>query len=78
MLAKLSLPSRYLCSVGFSLFLATPLLELHATHVHHSGGDFVNVVLFFLGETEHIEGFLFVCVEEIRRVPMLFVVVGAK
>lgn len=45
-------------AVSFSLFLTTPLLELHATHVHYSGGDLVYVVLLFLGETKDVEGLL--------------------
>lgn len=48
----------YLGTVGLSLFLATPLLELHTTHVHDSGGDLVYVVLLFLGETQNVEGLL--------------------
>lgn len=48
----------HLGSIRFSLFFTTPLFELHATHVHYSGGDLVNVVLLLLGEAQHIEGFL--------------------
>lgn len=46
-------------AVGFSLFFTTPLFELHATHVHDAGSDLVDVVLFFLGETEYIESLLY-------------------
>lgn len=45
-------------TVSLSLLLATPLLELHATHVHDSGGDLVDVVLLLLGETQDVEGLL--------------------
>lgn len=48
-----------LSTVGLSLFLATPLLELHATHVHDSGGDLVYVVLLLLGETKDVHGLLY-------------------
>jgi len=48
----------YLSAISFSLFLSTPLLELHATHVHDGGCDLVNVVLLFLCETQNIEGLL--------------------
>jgi hypothetical protein len=34
------------------------LLELHATHVHDGGGDLVDVILLFLGETQNVEGIL--------------------
>lgn len=53
-------------TIGLSLLLATPLLELHATHVHDSGGDLVDVVLLLLGEAQHIEGLLF-CVTEYSK-----------
>ena len=49
---------RYLCPVGFRLFLATSLLELHTTHVHDRSGDLVNIVLLLLGEAQHVEGLL--------------------
>ncbi|KZC14948.1 Cytochrome b5-related protein [Dufourea novaeangliae] len=42
----------------FSLFFTTPLFEFHTTHVHDSSGDFVDVVLLFLGEAQHIESLL--------------------
>lgn len=45
-------------TVGFSLFFATSLFESHGTHVHDSGGDLVDVVLFFLSETQDVEGLL--------------------
>lgn len=45
-------------TVGFSLFFTTPLLELHATHVHDSGRDSVHVLFLFQGETQNIEGLL--------------------
>lgn len=48
----------YFCAVSFSLFFATPLLELHATHVHNGGGDLVDVVLLLLGEAQDVEGLL--------------------
>lgn len=48
-----------LSAVSLSLFLATPLLELHATHVHDSGSDLVYVVLLLLGETKHVHGLLY-------------------
>lgn len=48
-----------LSAVGLSLLLATPLLELHTTHVHDSGGDLVHVVLLFLGEAQDVESFLY-------------------
>jgi hypothetical protein len=48
------------CAIGFSLFLATSLFELHGTHVHDSGGDLVDVVLLLLCEAQDIEGLLFV------------------
>jgi hypothetical protein len=49
----------YLHAISLSLLLSTSLFELHATHVHHSGGDFVYVILFFLSETQYIEGLLY-------------------
>lgn len=49
----------YLSSISFSLFFTTPLFELHTTHVHDSGGDAIDVILFILGEAQHIEGFLY-------------------
>lgn len=45
-------------TVSLSLLLTTPLLELHATHVHDSGGDLVDVVLLLLGEAQHVKGLL--------------------
>lgn len=45
-------------AVGLSLLLTTPLLELHASHVHDGRGDLVHVVLLLLGETEDVEGLL--------------------
>lgn len=45
-------------TILFSLFFATTLLEFHATHVHDSGGDLVNIFLFLLGEAQDIEGLL--------------------
>ena len=45
-------------AVSFSLLFATSLLELHATHVHDGGGDLVDVILLFLGETQNVEGIL--------------------
>lgn len=53
-----NLTDAYLCSVGFRLFLATSLLELHATHVHDSSGDLVNIVLLLLGEAQHVKSLL--------------------
>lgn len=49
---------KYLCTVGLGLLFTTPLLELHTTHVHHSSGDLVNIVLLLLGEAQHVEGLL--------------------
>jgi hypothetical protein len=46
-------------TIGFSLFFATSLFELHGTHVHGGGSDLVDVVLFFLSETQDIEGLLY-------------------
>lgn len=48
----------YLSAVSLGLFLTTPLLELHAAHVHYSRGDLVDVILLLLGEAQHIEGLL--------------------
>lgn len=48
----------YLFAVSLGLFFATPLLELHGTHVHDRGGDLVDVVLLFLGEAQYVEGLL--------------------
>lgn len=45
-------------TVGFSLFFATLLLELHTTHVHDGGGDSVDVVLLILGEAQDVESLL--------------------
>lgn len=53
------LTDTYVSTIGLSLFLATPLLELHTTHVHDSGGDLVYVVLLLLGETQDVEGLLY-------------------
>lgn len=54
----MSVQSSYLSAIGFSLFLTTPLLELHATHVHDSCGDLIDVVLFLLSEAQYVEGLL--------------------
>lgn len=48
-----------LLSIGFSLFFATALLELHASHVHDGSGDLVDVIFFLLCETEYVESFLY-------------------
>jgi hypothetical protein len=45
-------------TISFSLFFATSLLESHGSHVHDSGGDFVDIVLLFLAETQDVEGLL--------------------
>lgn len=50
--------SYYFCAVGFSLFLTTTLFEFHATHMHNSGGNLVDIVLFFFGKSEYIESLL--------------------
>lgn len=55
---KNKLWSVYLCAISFSLFFATPLLELHASHVHDGGCDLVDVILLFLGETQNVESLL--------------------
>lgn len=57
-LIRIRRTNKYLCAIGLGLLLSTPLLELHTTHVHHSGGDLVDVVLLLLGETQHVEGLL--------------------
>jgi hypothetical protein len=49
----------YLHTVGLSLFLSTSLLELHATHVHYSGSDLVDIVFLFLSKTQYVEGLLY-------------------
>lgn len=49
-----------LLAVLLSLLLATTLLELHATHVHDSGGDLVHILLLLLGEAQDVEGLLLV------------------
>lgn len=49
-----------LLAVLLSLLLATTLLELHATHVHDSGGDPVHILLLLLGEAQDVEGLLLV------------------
>lgn len=43
---------------SLSLLLTTTLLELHATHVHNSGGDLVHVELLLVGEAQDVEGLL--------------------
>ncbi len=48
------------CAISFSLLFATPLLELHFTHVHDSGGDLVAVLFVFFGEAQDVEGGLVV------------------
>lgn len=60
-------PKSYLGTVGFSLFLTTSLLELHATHVHDSGSDLVHVLLLLLGETKDVEGLLQIEKDEENR-----------
>lgn len=50
-----------LFAVLLSLLLATTLLELHATHVHDSGGDLVHILLLLLGEAQNVEGLLYMC-----------------
>lgn len=47
-----------LSAIGLGLFLTTPLLELHATHVHDGRGDLVDVILLLLSEAQHVEGLL--------------------
>lgn len=59
-------------AIGFALFLAGTLLELHAANVHDRGGDLVNVVLLLLSEAEHIEGFLFGFHKKHKRVSKCF------
>lgn len=49
-----------LFTVLLSLLLATTLLELHATHVHYSGGYPVHILLLLLGEAQNVEGLLYV------------------
>lgn len=49
-----------LLTVLLSLLLATTLLELHATHVHDSGGDPVHILLLLLGEAQNVEGLLYI------------------
>lgn len=49
-----------LFTILFSLLLATTLLELHATHVHDSGGDLVDILLLLLGEAQDVEGLLYI------------------
>lgn len=56
--AQLGHTGTLLDTVSLSLLLATPLLELHASHVHDSGGDLVDVVLLLLGEAQHVESLL--------------------
>lgn len=51
-------------AVGLSLFFATTLLELHATHVHDSGGDLVHITLLLSGEAQDIEGLLYFATEK--------------
>ena len=48
------------CAISFSLLFATPLLELHFTHVHDSGGDLVGVLFVFQREAQDVEGGLVV------------------
>lgn len=45
-------------TIGLSLLLSTPLLELHSSHVHDGGCDLVNVFLLLLGETQDVKGLL--------------------
>lgn len=48
----------HLHTISFSLFLTTSLLEFHASHMHDSGSDLVDVILFLLGEAKNVEGLL--------------------
>lgn len=48
-----------LLTILFSLLLATTLLELHATHMHDSGGDLVHILLLLLGEAQDVESLLY-------------------
>lgn len=50
----------YFTAICFSLLFTSPLLELHATHVHYRGSDLVDVFLLLGRETQHVEGLLFV------------------
>jgi len=43
------------CAVRFGLFFATPLFELQASHVHNTGSDFKDIILFLFCEAQHIE-----------------------
>jgi len=53
----------FLFTILLSLLLATTLLELHATHVHDSGGDPVHILLLLLGEAQDVEGLLHLPIE---------------
>lgn len=53
----------FLLTVLLSLLLATTLLELHATHVHDSGGDPVHIFLLLLGEAQNVEGLLYIYIK---------------
>jgi len=53
----------FLFTVLLSLLLATTLLELHATHMHDSGGDPVHILLLLLGEAQDVEGLLHLPIE---------------
>lgn len=55
---KLKTDNRYLFAVGFGLFFASSLLELHLSHVHDCSSDHVTVVLLFTAEIENPKGIL--------------------
>ena len=59
------------CAISFSLLFATPLLELHFTHVHDSGGDLVGVLFVFQREAQDVEGGL--VVESTKKIKITFI-----
>lgn len=48
----------YVSAISLSLLLTTPLLELHATHMHDGGSDLVDVGLVLSAESQDVERLL--------------------
>jgi len=55
---ELSHTCTFLRTVCLSLLLSTSLFELHATHMHYSGNNLVDIVFLFLSETQYVEGLI--------------------
>lgn len=48
----------YLSAIGLGLLLTTPLLKLHLSHVHDTGGELVHVLYFRFVEAQNVKSVL--------------------